>query len=170
MLKLPASPDEVLREVIVPALGLLPTKMDTPEARVLLLAILMQESGLAHRRQQPAGPAKGLAQFEPIAVLDVLARFQLMRSVCVQRGIRQPVDPQEVHAALEHDDVLAAALARVRLWLHPASLPAVGATDEAWQYYVECWKPGKPRPEKWPNNYARALACACSKPAGVPSE
>ena len=48
------------------ALAMLPSAMDTPTSRVLLLAIGYQESRMYHRRQlignppKPIGPAKGL--------------------------------------------------------------------------------------------------------------
>src|SRR3546814_4167946 len=56
---------------IKPALKLLPKQMDSREARVLLLAIGLQESGFEHRwqvidRRRPnrKGPARGFWQFE----------------------------------------------------------------------------------------------------------
>ncbi len=54
------TPAEALASAVVPALSLLPGKMDTPEARVMLLAIGLQESHLTFRRQRPTGPARGL--------------------------------------------------------------------------------------------------------------
>lgn len=55
---------ELLRNNIIPAaLSLLPSKMDTPEARAILIAIALQESNLKHRRQV-GGPALGLLQWE----------------------------------------------------------------------------------------------------------
>lgn len=55
---------------ITPALALLPGRMDTPEARVVLLSIGLQESLFEHRRQlvgkppRPVGPAKSFWQAE----------------------------------------------------------------------------------------------------------
>lgn len=55
---------------IRPALALLPAKMDTPAARVMLLAIGLQESRFEHRRQlvgnppRPTVPAKSFWQAE----------------------------------------------------------------------------------------------------------
>lgn len=54
---------EIIKTAINPALALLPATMDTPEARIMLLAIGLQESRFEHRRQlvgnptRPAGPA-----------------------------------------------------------------------------------------------------------------
>jgi len=50
---------EVMEKAILPALAILPAKMDTPQARVMLLAIGLQESEFAHRRQMGNGPARG---------------------------------------------------------------------------------------------------------------
>ena len=41
---------------IEPALRLLPAALDTPEARVMLIAIGLQESRLVHRRQLVGNP------------------------------------------------------------------------------------------------------------------
>ena len=54
---------EALNKVIIPGLKLLPPKFDTPEARVMMLAIGMQESRFLHRKQI-GGPARGFFQFE----------------------------------------------------------------------------------------------------------
>src|SRR6476646_617594 len=58
----------VTENVLDVALALLPKKLDTPEARVLLLAIGLQESRLVDRYQVldggAKGPARGLWQFE----------------------------------------------------------------------------------------------------------
>ena len=48
--------------VLPAAFALLPTRMDSPEARALVTAICLQESALKHRRQI-GGPARGLAPF-----------------------------------------------------------------------------------------------------------
>lgn len=61
---------EIRASAITPALELLPPKMTSPEALIMLLTIGLQESGLQHRRQlvgsspRPTGPATGLWQFE----------------------------------------------------------------------------------------------------------
>src|SRR5690606_40338324 len=61
--------NEVLKAIDC-ALCVLPDPMDTPEARVMLLAIGFQESRFKHRRQlvgnppRPTGPAKSFWQAE----------------------------------------------------------------------------------------------------------
>ncbi len=53
----------ITETAITPALALLPATMDTPAARVMLLAIGLQEGRFMHRRQI-GGPARGFWQFE----------------------------------------------------------------------------------------------------------
>ncbi|MDR2213961.1 MAG: hypothetical protein LBE21_10105 [Pseudomonadales bacterium] len=159
MIRLPATPDVALREVVVPALALLPVKMDTPEARLLLLAIGEQESGFAHRRQIK-GPARGLFQFEVIAVTEVMTRTEtaaLALAVCVQRGLSRYSTPEQVHAQLEQDDVLACVFARLLVWLDPAPLPPLAYEEGAWRYYRRCWKPGADHVHRWSESYKHAL-------------
>lgn len=54
----------VCRSIIEPALLLLPAKMESPQAVVMLLAIGLQESRFAYRRQMRNGPAKSFWQAE----------------------------------------------------------------------------------------------------------
>ncbi|WP_447751835.1 hypothetical protein [Pseudomonas nicosulfuronedens] len=49
-------------------------------------------------------------------------------------------------AAIEHDDILAACMARLLLFTDPARLPALGDESGAWDMYLRVWHPGKPRP------------------------
>lgn len=156
---------ELLAEISTTALDrallILPRKMDSAEARVLLLAYGLQESELIHRRQHGNGPAMGLWQFEESGgvrgVMRHVATRDLCAHVCDLRGV--PFIRSAVWRALEKDDVLAAALARLLIYSDPFKLPTLGNADAAWELYaVRCWRPGKPHPEKWPANYAAALA------------
>ena len=153
-----------LRDVILPALARLPARMDSPEARVLLLAIGLQESRMTYRRQL-GGPARGLWQFERgtpetrggvTGVLLHPASAHYLRSICDACELRP--EAQVIYEQLEHDDVLAAIVARLLLWTDPAPLPAVNDADGAWDYYLRCWRPGKPHPETWHMLHARARA------------
>ncbi|MEX0297245.1 hypothetical protein AAH995_28740 [Pseudomonas putida] len=98
----------------------------------MLLSSGLQESRLIHRRQI-GGPAQGLWQFEKDGrvrgVLEHSITQALARSVCQARGV--PVTNAAVYAVLEHDDVLAAAFARLLLWTDPAPLPAVVEVQQA---------------------------------------
>lgn len=151
--------DLVARHILPAALSLLPERMDTPEARILLLAIAGQESGYEHRRQV-GGPALSLWQFERIGLTGVLMHPASTRhadAVCAAL-LYDTHQPDDVHRAMEHNDVLACALARLLLWTDPHPLPPIGEYDWAWDYYLRTWRPGKPHRERWANNYHRARA------------
>lgn len=150
---------ELIADAIEPALALLPPQMDTTPARALLCAIAAQESGLIHRRQLYGGPARGLYQFEPIGVAGVLthpASRDLAPTVCAACRVEPRI--RAVHDALERDDVLASAFARLLLWTDPAPLPDRDNVDGSWRYYLRCWKPGLPRVRDWPANHAAGWA------------
>lgn len=150
---------EIIKTGIDPALALLPAKMDTPAARVMLLAIGLQESRFQHRRQI-GGPARGFWQFEKgggvRGVLLHASTREQAQSVCKARGV--PATADAVYEALDKDDVLAAAFARLLLWSDPQALPTVGATDAAWALYLRTWRPGRPHPQTWPDLYRQAAA------------
>lgn len=169
MLTLPASPAQVLAQVIVPTLHhLLPAKFDSVTAQVQLLAMAGQESNLATRRQL-GGPARGLWQAEQggsiHGVLTSPATSRYARSVCMLLAVA-PVE-SEVYAGLLSDDPLACAFARLTLWADPHPLPALDDEEAAWQCYLRNWRPGaysrgseEKRIElrqKWHGNYAAAM-------------
>lgn len=158
---------KIIRTGIDPALAMLPTMMDTPAARVMLLAIGLQESRFEHRRQlvgnppRPVGPAKSFWQAEqgggmvhgvrlhPATRAAAAALYQA-------RGV--PARDADIWEAIESDDVLAAGLARLLLWSDPGRLPTVGDADAAWALYLRTWRPGKPHPQTWPDLYRQAVA------------
>lgn len=151
--------DAITDAAILPALALLPPAMNSPQARVLLLAIGLQESRFLHRRQI-GGPARGFWQFERNGgvrgVLTHPASREDALRICAARDVA-PV-AATVNAALETDDILAAAFARLLLWTDPLRLPAAGDADGAWALYLRTWRPGKPHPQTWPALYAQALS------------
>lgn len=166
-LTLPITPHDFVGQVMEPALDLLPAKMGSIEARIMLLAIALQESGLAHRWQvidlaRPwiKGPARGLMQFERgggvKGVLTHPASRDYAADVCLARGA--VAAPQQVYDALDRDDILAVALGRLLLWTDPRRLPAAGDHLGAWNLYQRVWRPGKPHPDKWLGHYRTACA------------
>lgn len=160
LINLPLSPFQALQYAIVPALAALGARRyDSPQARVLMLAIALQESALATRRQK-GGPARGLWQFElGGGVSGVLQHAETKDAAAILcRRQRVKADARSVYSALEADDLLAAGFARLLLFSDPAPLPAIGDEAAAWAYYKRNWRPGKPRPDHWPANYAQALA------------
>lgn len=156
----------IIRSAINPGLALLPPKMDSTEARVMLLAIGLQESRFLYRAQKIAGrpyekgPARGWWQFERgggvVGVMTHPATNEHAHYVCGVRGV--PFDSVLVHAKLEEDDVLAAAFARLLLWADRRALPSLDAShEEAWDCYIRCWKPGKPHRHTWDEFHSQAL-------------
>ena len=155
--------DGVWSGAIAPALALLPPKMATPQAWHMMLAIGLQESGLCDRCQilegGARGPAHGLWQFEQGGgVRGVLLHpftRDLAADVCRRHGV--PATAADVWAAIETDDVLAATFARLLLWATPFAMPERDGQAQGWAIYaVHAWRPGRPHPERWPANWARA--------------
>lgn len=147
------------------ALALLPSAMSSPEARVGMYAIGLQESRLKHRRQlvgnppKPTGPAKGLWQFERgggcKGVVTHPASRYWMHRVCTRQGV--PFNATALWNQLEHDDGLAAVAARLLLFTDPRKLPALGDAKGMWNLYIRTWRPGKPKRKTWGAFYAQAL-------------
>ncbi|AZY50078.1 hypothetical protein C0J09_13785 [Bordetella avium] len=155
---------QIIETAVAPALTLLPANMDTPRARVMLLAIGLQESRFVHRRQI-GGPARGFWQFEKGTrasrggcwgvYLHASSRGHL-GVLCKARSVA--CDPDSIYAAVEYDDVLAAGVARLLLWTDAHALPGVGDQAGGWDLYLRTWRPGKPHPHTWPGLYAQAVA------------
>jgi hypothetical protein len=166
------TPREARNGPVADALLLLPAKMTSPQAELMLLAIGLQESELKHRRQHGNGPARSLWQAEQGGgMVAGLLGFHnqgvqdLARGLCAVRGV--PAQPRAVWEAIEHDDVLAAGLARLLLYTDPARLPGLDDEEGAWQLYLRTWRPGAftrgaaPKRaelrQKWARNYTQAL-------------
>ena len=148
------TPEALLSGAIIPAYTLL--GLDSPAARVLSLAIAGQESDWMTRLQD-GGPARGYWQCESTgAVYDVMDKAsQQLQVIC--KALDIPPDTGTVYEAIAWNDQLAAGVARLALWLDPASLPAVGDASGAWVYYLAVWRPGSPRPGTWGLRYSSAL-------------
>lgn len=136
------------KTILDAALALLPSNMDTPSARVHMLAFGLQESLMKHRYQvlngRGKGPARGLWQFERGGgVLGVLQHPQSRvhaRRVCDARGVEP--DSRSVWERMETDDALAGAFARLLMWTDPLALPAATDAEGAWRLYLRTWRPG----------------------------
>jgi hypothetical protein len=139
-------------------------------ARVELVGIAGQESGITSRRQTQ-GTARGWFQFEKLGAVSGVLQHPLTAGpaakVCKELSI--PADPATVYEAIAWNDYLSVAFARLLLWIDPAELPAIGQQDAAWSYYLRGWRPGRPRPSEWPNNYAAAIAAIRANPVAVPT-
>lgn len=139
------------------AFQLLPVKMDSPLARVILAAIGFQESGYQVRIQYGNGPARSYWQFEKGGIKGVMlhkASARLAMEVCEKRGV--DFNSELIWKAMETDDVLGAAFARLLMYTDPKPLPDNQA--DAWEMYAKrLWRPGKPHPDKWPASWAFGL-------------
>lgn len=164
--------NEIREQAITPALALLPARMSSPEAEVMLLAIGLQESRFQHRRQlvgsppRPTGPAKSFWQAElGGGMVTGLLRYHddsvrdLAVGLCAVRGVDP--SPRAVWDVIERDDVLAAGLARLLLWTDRPPLPALQDVEGGWQLYLRTWRPGKPHRSSWDALYAQALEEVC---------
>lgn len=124
----------------------------------MLVAIALQESGCSARRQV-RGTARGFWQFEANGLAGV--RRHQKTSQPFEGALNALVYSPTMHtdtllAALEHNDVLACVCARLLLFTLPQPLPGRDDVSPAWQQYLEAWRPGKPRPGEWLENFAVA--------------
>lgn len=146
------------KAAIEEAFQLLPIKMDSPAARTILAAIGYQESdGYRTRIQYDNGPARSYWQFEKGGIKGVMlhrASARLALEICERRGVEFNSDL--IWKAMEKDDVLGAAFARLLMYTDPYHLP--DNADEAWDMYAKrLWRPGKPHPDKWPTSWKFGL-------------
>lgn len=152
------TPIRLLKTAIMPALDELATlglRADIHAAR-FMLAIALQESNLAHRRQvvaggEEAGPASSFWQFEKnggcLGVLSHPTTALKMTSICNSFNIK-PV-PGSLWEAMRYQDIVAACAARLLIYSLPRSLPE--NAEEGWSQYISAWRPGKPHPDRWPD-------------------
>lgn len=151
--------EQVVRYILPAAFSVVPSRLGSVEAAALLTAIGLQESHFEERRQRAGGPARGFWQFEVAGILGVdrhpRARAVLGGALMLLR-YRRDLSVQDIYAAIEHNDVLAAVLARCLLLTHPDALPAEDQPDVGWRIYLATWRPGQPKPCTWPALYTDA--------------
>lgn len=147
----PLSDAELVVQVISQSLQLLPANMDTPQARLLLLAISGQEADFHHRwqvfdakRPEAMGAARGLWQFEKMGgthgVLTHPRSRVMAEGVC--RHFNISPFAAVVWSQLHDNDVLAGVFARLLCWTSPAAIPAIDDVKGAWVFYLQQWRPG----------------------------
>jgi len=148
--------DLFLDAAVIPALSLMPSRMDSIEGRAMVLAIGLQESRLRHRRQI-GGPARSYMQFEPSgihAVLEHVTTKSIARNFCLMLDVAP--DTEGVYKAIEWNDMLCAGFARMLLWTSPLALPSIDEPGVGWELYRTTWRPGRPRKETWNGCFADA--------------
>lgn len=167
-LQLPITPRDFNCKIIPAGLAWLPQQCDSPEARAMLIAIALQESRLAVRWQVlqggGKGPARGLLQFEQGTRASrggvwgvYLHKVSASYLVPVCRAHNIPLDPNAIWSALETDDALAVAVARLLLLTDPYPLPQRGDAEAGWKLYAErTWRPGRPHRHTWDAFYETA--------------
>jgi hypothetical protein len=147
------------RFVLPAAYDVLPAKMQSPAASAMLLAIALQESKCAHRKQVN-GPARGLWQFElsggVVGVRSHPATRPHLQVALASLCYPALLQPSSALLAIEHNDIVGCVFARLLLWSLPDALPTAAQPGDGWRQYLEAWRPGKPHPETWPANFARA--------------
>lgn len=142
------------------AFALLPPQMDTPEARAMLLAIGLQESRFAHRRQI-RGPARGYYQFEVGGGVTGVLTHPVTKPLIelVLEELCYVPAASACYDAIEHNDVLATVFARLLLYTLPGLLPKRHQAEKAWNLYIEGWRPGRPHKASWSDLYVQAWTC-----------
>lgn len=160
------TPARLLSEGIKPALAELQAAFgikDSFAARRFLLAIALQESAIDRRRQVTSsgledGPAASYWQFEKgggcAGVLSHSAVAKTMKTMCINYDIDPTV--QGLWEGMRFNDVIAATAARLLVYTLPDKLPT--SAQDGWLQYQKAWRPGKPKPEKWPNCWTTADA------------
>lgn len=131
-------------------------------AEALLLAIGLQESRFKVRDQivpgkapGQVGPATGYWQFEKgggvAGVMQHHLTADIARKAASDAGVPFTRDAIWRHLATPAGDELAAVFARLLLFTDARPLPpaTVEAEEDAYQYYLRNWRPGKPHRETW---------------------
>lgn len=144
----------IIEYAINPAMALLPAKMTSDKAKVMLLAIGLQESRLTHRAQI-GGPAKSFLQFEfgggVKGVMTHSASSATAKNLCQSLAVQ--FDRAAIFQAMEFNDTLAFGLGRLLLYTDPKALPEIGNAQAAWDLYQRVWRPGKPHRQTWDELY-----------------
>jgi hypothetical protein len=157
------TPQRLLKTGIIPALADLEQQgiPDSVDARRFLLAIAMQESGLAHRRQVSTGggeggPGASFWQFEQgggcKGVLTHKSVAARMVRACDDNNVFST--PQGLWEAMRYNDIVAATAARLLIYTLPSGLPKTA--EDGWRQYIAAWRPGKPHEDTWGINWGLA--------------
>lgn len=145
-----------IRKSILPvALSLLPGKMTSDGAVAMIMAIGLQESEFRARVQGGNGPAHGFGQFERAGGVTEILTSPVTRPVLLPILELLCVKPTAAicYDAIVYNDVLALVFMRLLLWKYPGALPREHELEKGWTQYEAAWRPGRPRPQAWPDNF-----------------
>jgi hypothetical protein len=144
------TPSLFIQNALNPALLMLPQSMDTKPARAMVIAICLQESRLKHRKQIN-GPARGYAQFELGGGVTGVLNHPASKPHIQKVLQTMDYDPNagECYTAIAHNDILAAAFARLLLYTLPQLLPVRTDPEGGWEQYIDAWRPGAPHRGTW---------------------
>lgn len=156
------TPSKLLQTAIIPALKELESHgiNDSFEARRMVLAMALQESGLRYRRQivggMESGPACSFWQFERGGGCRGVLTHPSTKRRAVKFCRDYRIEPSEagLWEAMRYQDIVAAAMARLLLYTLPDPLPQTA--EQGWSQYVEAWRPGKPHPQTWAGHWESA--------------
>lgn len=133
-----------------------PRNYDSPEARIVLLSIGLQESRFRFRKQI-RGPAKSFWQFENGGGVKGVLKHSSSKNEIARIINFLEINPLDVHTAMQWNDTLAAVMARLLLYTDPRPLPKIGDVNGAWDLYIRCWRPGHPHRETWDKFHEQAV-------------
>lgn len=154
--------DAVLTNIVQPALAELPISMDTPGARVLLLATGLQESRFEHRRQMGNGPAASFWQMEKGGGIRGVMEHERSTALALNatRDMAFEWDVVSIWQIFQkpEGDRLACIFARLLLFTDRRPLPVWDDVAGSWATYLRIWRPGKPHAETWAAYHAQARA------------
>lgn len=139
----------------------LPSRMDTPAARLMMLAIQKHEDPEERRYQvvkrtdatkpdnivgqrTAKGPARSLWQMEQGGGVKGVLHHHSTSDYITDICLRMEITPVAITCwqAIEDNDVLAACFARLLLWSDPHKMPYVGDAAGAFDLYLRTWRPG----------------------------
>lgn len=124
------------------------------------------------------GPATSFWQMEKNGgvkgVMTHPATKEIAKQLVAKAGLPFDYEAVWTEFAQVSGDELATLFARLLIYTHSARLgPATPeGMDEAWKYYLAVWRPGKPRPDEWPEswNFACSVVRNEFNPMNVPTQ
>lgn len=151
--------EHILTYTAPAAYALLPPALKSTGATAFVLAAGLQESQFYHRRQMGGGPARSLWQFERGGLRGVMEhRKSQPMMLSVLSALRIPLTVDDCFAAIEFNDTLGFAAARLLIYTIPRPIPTRNDPNEGWSQYsgVHGWFPGDPKRATWDGNFERA--------------